>query len=100
MWDTQNAVLFSHTMSMSASEIRTTLPCHWAAWEAPSAEEWRRYATKEPSMSFQAVLRAYLEPDFEETPTDLDAFSYLLVLNGLLSIQHEMKQFDRVSCGK
>src|ERR1700760_275291 len=98
MWDTQNAVLFSHTMSMSASEIQTTLPCHWTAWEASSAQEWWRYITKEPPVSFQAVLRAYLEPELGEIPTDLNAFSYLLVLNGLLSVQYEMKQFDRVTC--
>lgn len=84
---------------MTTAEIRTTLPCNWPAWEASCAEEWWGHAKKTPETSFQSTLEAYLDPDSPSITGDIDAFSYLLVLNGLLSIQCEMKEFDKVNYG-
>lgn len=99
LWDTQHAVLFSQSLCMSSFELRTTLPCSQAAWEASSAEEWWRYARKERQISYLAVLKAYMNPDSSQFPP-LNALSRLLVLHGLMSIQWDMKRRDQTSLGR
>ncbi|OAL26468.1 hypothetical protein AYO20_10136 [Fonsecaea nubica] len=96
-WDTQNAALFSQPLSLSTFEIRTALPCSRSAWEAASAEEWWKYAREESLLPFQSVLTAYLDLDSGLKIPDLDAFPLLLVLNGLISIQCEMKHVDQMA---
>ncbi|OQU97691.1 Fungal specific transcription factor domain-containing protein [Cladophialophora immunda] len=98
-WDTQNAALFSQPLSLSTFEIRTALPCSRSAWEATSAEEWWKYASEESLLPFQSVLTAYLDLESGLKIPDLDAFPLLLVLNGLISIQCEMKHVDQMASG-
>ncbi|OAL26966.1 hypothetical protein AYO22_03910 [Fonsecaea multimorphosa] len=98
-WDTQNAALFSQPLSLSTFGIRIALPCSRSAWEATSAEEWWKYASDESLLPFQSVLTGYLDLDSELKIPDLDAFQLLLVLNGLISIQCEMKHVDQMASG-
>lgn len=100
LWDTQHAVLFSQSLCMSSFELRTTLPCNQTTWEASSAEEWWKYARKEPQVSYLSVLKAYMNPDLGIQIPQLNALSRLLVLHGLMSVQWDMKRRDQTSLGK
>ena len=100
LWDTQHAVLFSQSLCMSSFELRTTLPCNEATWEASSAEEWWYHAKKEPQISYLSVLKAYMNPDLETEMPQLNSFSRLLALHGLMSIQWDMKRRDQTSLGQ
>ncbi|KIW44902.1 uncharacterized protein PV06_03339 [Exophiala oligosperma] len=99
LWDTQHAVLFSQSLCMSSFELRTTLPCNQTTWEANSAEEWWKYARKEPQISYLSVLKAYMNPDLGIQIPQLNALSRLLVLHGLMSVQWDMKRRDQTSLG-
>ncbi|KAK5198791.1 hypothetical protein LTR99_007725 [Exophiala xenobiotica] len=99
LWDTQHAVLFSQSLCMSSFELRTTLPCNQSTWEASSAEEWWKYARKEPQISYLSVLKAYMNPESSSPIPQLNALSRLLVLHGLMSIQWDMKRRDQTSLG-
>ncbi|KIW15393.1 hypothetical protein PV08_05439 [Exophiala spinifera] len=99
LWDTQHAVLFSQSLCMSSFELRTTLPCNQTTWEASSAEEWWKYARKEPQISYLSVLKAYMNPDLGIQIPQLNALSRLLVLHGLMSVQWDMKRRDQTSLG-
>ncbi|KIX06269.1 uncharacterized protein Z518_04244 [Rhinocladiella mackenziei CBS 650.93] len=99
LWDTQHAVLFSQSLCMSSFELRTTLPCNQATWEASSAEEWWKHARKEPQISYLTVLKAYMNPDSGTQIPPLNALSRLLVLHGLMSIQWDMRRRDQTSLG-
>ncbi|KAI1628946.1 fungal-specific transcription factor domain-containing protein [Exophiala viscosa] len=99
LWDTQHAVLFSQSLCMSSFELRTTLPCNQTTWEASSAEEWWKYARKEPQISYLSVLKAYMNPDSGAQIPQLNALSRLLVLHGLMSVQWDMKRRDQTSLG-
>jgi hypothetical protein len=85
---------------MSSFELRTTLPCNQTAWEATSAEEWWRYAEKEPPVPYLSALKVYMTPDSGTQPPQLNALSRLLILHGLMSIQWDMKRRDQSSLGE
>ncbi|KEF58502.1 uncharacterized protein A1O9_06428 [Exophiala aquamarina CBS 119918] len=82
---------------MSSFELRTTLPCNQATWEARSAEDWWKYAKKEPQIPFLSVLKSYMNPDTGASIPELNALSRLLVLHGLMSIQWDMRRRDQTS---
>ncbi|KAL4802005.1 major facilitator superfamily domain-containing protein [Aspergillus unguis] len=71
MWDTEHAVLFSQSLCMSAFEIRSSLPCSSAAWDAHTPEEWSRHASKETEHAFLPVLKGYVTPNSTSRPRDL-----------------------------
>jgi hypothetical protein len=85
---------------MSSFELRTTLPCNEATWEASSAEEWWKCAKTEPQTSYLTILRAYVNPDSGTPIPALNTFSRFLVLHGLMSIQWDMKRRDQASLGR
>ncbi|KAL1959977.1 hypothetical protein VTO42DRAFT_645 [Malbranchea cinnamomea] len=59
MWDTQHAVLISQSLCMSAFEIRSSLPCDPATWEAATAEDWFEHSRREqPHGLFLSTLKA------------------------------------------
>ncbi|KAH8429165.1 C2H2 finger domain transcription factor [Aspergillus melleus] len=98
MWDTQHAVLFSQSLCMSAFEIRSALPCSSAVWEASTAEEWMRSASREPeSHSFLSVLKGYITPGSVTRPRDLNPLARLLVLHGLMSVSADLKRRDQTT---
>ncbi|KAL3477102.1 major facilitator superfamily domain-containing protein [Aspergillus californicus] len=96
MWDTEHSVLFSQSLCMAAFEIRSSLPCSSAAWEAASAEEWSRHA-REPEHTFLPVLKGYITPTAVTRPRDLNGFSRLVVLHGLMSISADLKRRDQTT---
>ncbi|KAK4540020.1 hypothetical protein LTR36_009836 [Oleoguttula mirabilis] len=99
LWDTQHAVLFSQSLCMSAFELRTTLPCGPAAWEAESAETWAKEYRQESEVTFLSVLKAYMCPGHRSLLKPINALSRLLVLHGLMSIAWDMKRRDQTSLG-
>ncbi|TID12927.1 hypothetical protein E2P81_ATG09895 [Venturia nashicola] len=95
----QDIVLFSQSLCMSSFELRTSLPCNEAAWEASSAEEWRKHVRSESQISYLTVLRAYVNPDSGAMIPNINSLSRLLLLHGLMSIQWDMKRRDQASLG-
>lgn len=112
MWDTQHAVLFCQSLCMSAFELRCSLPCAQAIWEAPDAELWARSwpsSARQPSLSssdpvappmFLPALKSYLTGQPAGTSAQsLDALGQVLVLHGLMSIAWDMQRRDQTSLG-
>ncbi|KAL4892807.1 hypothetical protein BDV59DRAFT_193372 [Aspergillus ambiguus] len=85
MWDTQHAVLFSQSLCMSAFEIRSSLPCSAAAWEATNAEDWARHASHDQEQIFLTVLKAYITPSAVSRPRDINSLARIVILHGLMS---------------
>lgn len=112
MWDTQHAVLFCQSLCMSAFELRCSMPCAQAVWEAQDAEAWARAwpsptrqsssprsDTVAPSM-FLPTLKFYLSAQPSAASThNLDALGQVLVLHGLMSIAWDMQRRDQTSLG-
>lgn len=100
MWDTQHAVLFSQSLCMSAFELRTSLPCNPAAWEAETAGEWQQHNSREPKPKlFLPVLKSYMSLSTPTQSNNLNALSRLLILHGLMSISWDMNRRDQTSLG-
>ncbi|KAJ5257237.1 hypothetical protein N7478_013341 [Penicillium angulare] len=97
MWDTQHAVLFSQSLCMSAFEIRSSLPCSSAAWEASSAREWAQLAIREKSRPFLPVLKGYITPQALPRPRDLNALGRTVILHGLMSVSADLKRRDQTT---
>lgn len=97
MWDTQHAVLFSQSLCISAFEIRSCLPCSGATWEASSAREWSKLAASESSHRFLSVLKGYITPQALSRPRDVNIFSRLVVLHGLMSVSADLKRRDQTT---
>ncbi|KAJ6185148.1 hypothetical protein N7519_006449 [Penicillium mononematosum] len=97
MWDTQHAVLFSQSLCMSAFEIRSSLPCSPAAWDASSAREWSRHAFREENRPFLTVLKGYITPAAVARPRDLNVFARIVILHGLMSVSADLKRRDQTT---
>jgi hypothetical protein len=97
MWDTQHAVLFSQSLCMSPFEIRSSLPCGAAAWEASSSQEWAQHASREENRQFLAVLKGYINPAAVSRPRDLNAFARIVVLHGLMAVSADLKRRDQTT---
>lgn len=85
---------------MSSFELRTSLPCNEATWEASTAEEWWQHAKSETQISYLTILRAYVNPDSGASIPALNTLSRLLLLHGLMSIQWDLKRRDQASLGR
>lgn len=84
---------------MSSFELRTSLACNEATWEANSAEAWWKHARTETQISYLTILRAYVNPDSGAMIPDLNTLNRQLLLHGLMSIQWDMKRRDQASLG-
>jgi hypothetical protein len=94
--DTQSSMAFSRNASMSVSDLRLSLPCCPAAWEADSAEQWRAYADVDPTqLPFHSLLQNYQNLESTQVPMKLHALSHVLVLYGLMAISMEMMRRDQ-----
>lgn len=100
-WDVQHAQLFGQSLCMSAFELRSSLPCDSATWEASSAEEWLRQSRRENKThhSFLKVLKGYITPSVSSRPRHLNALSRILLLHGLMSISWDLRRRDQTSLG-
>jgi hypothetical protein len=99
LWDTQHAVLFSQSLCMSAFELRLSLPCNPASWEADSAEKWYKSFRNEKETSFLSVLKAYVNLGSATSLSHLNALSRLIILHGLMSVSWDMKRREQTSLG-
>ncbi|KAJ5894356.1 hypothetical protein N7495_006047 [Penicillium taxi] len=97
MWDTQHAVLFSQSLCMSAFEIRSSLPCSAAAWDACSAREWSHLAAHETTRPFLTVLKGYITPGGASRPRNLNTFARTVILHGLMSVSADLKRRDQTT---
>jgi hypothetical protein len=100
MWDTQHAVLFSQSLCMNAAELKLPLPWDAAIWEAETAEEWWSGSSIQPApASYLSILRAYVNPESENRPTNLSGLSRVLALHGLMSVAWDLNRRDQTSLG-
>ncbi|ORX91356.1 fungal-specific transcription factor domain-domain-containing protein [Clohesyomyces aquaticus] len=108
MWDVQHAVLFCQSLCMSAFELRSTLPCDQAPWEAKDAETWARIRQqpkyRQPLPTFLTCLKRYLSPcggggTGGMLLPGLNALSRSLLLHGLMSVAWDMQRRDQTSLG-
>ncbi|KAF2148167.1 hypothetical protein K461DRAFT_325084 [Myriangium duriaei CBS 260.36] len=99
LWDTQHAVLFSQSLCMSSFELRTTLPCDPEIWESGSASEWASRRKGSENITFLSVLKSFVSSEKGNMGHNLNAFSKLLILHGLMSIFWDMKRRDQTSLG-
>ncbi|KAF2498901.1 hypothetical protein BU16DRAFT_558940 [Lophium mytilinum] len=100
MWDTQHAVLFCQSLCMSAFELRSTLPCDQAVWEADAAEQWDQVRRRQKApLLFLTCLKAYLTPGGNPQPRHMNALSRILLLHGLMSVSWDMRRRDQTSLG-
>ncbi|KAI1860064.1 hypothetical protein JX265_009988 [Neoarthrinium moseri] len=101
MWDTQHAVLFCQSLCMSAFELRLSMPCGQALWEAEDESDWERRMTseKQPELSFLAALKTYLIEPNNARPRNFNALSRILLLHGLMSISWDMERRDQTALG-
>lgn len=100
MWDTQHAVLFSQSLCMNAAELKLLLPWDSTVWEADNAEDWWSASSLQPApVSYLSVLRAYINPEAENRPTNLNGLSRVLALHGLMSVAWDLNRRDQTSLG-
>ncbi|KAI8957509.1 fungal-specific transcription factor domain-containing protein [Daldinia sp. FL1419] len=99
MWDTQHAVLFCQSLCMSAFELRVTLPCNQALWEASTAAEWSRLSlSTAPEPMYLLALKSYITRDTHHCPR-LNGLSRIFLFHGLMSIFWDMRRRDQTSLG-
>ena len=100
MWDTQHAVLFCQSLCMSAFELRCTLPCDQALWEADSAETWQKLRRMQGTQPlFLSVLKSHIGSQIPAPARKLNGLSRVLLLHGLMSIAWDMNRRDQTSLG-
>lgn len=101
MWDTQHAVLFCQSLCMSAFELRLTMPCNQAIWEAKDEKAWRalQLADPQPEITYLNAVKRYLCNPGIQRALNLNAFSRVLVLHGLMSISWDLERRDQTALG-
>lgn len=102
MWDTQHAVLFCQSLCMSSFELRLSLPCSQAIWEASDAASWaaawRSSDSQDDKTSYLVAVKSYLTPQGPR-PTRISAFSRVLILHGLMSVAWDMERRQQTALG-
>ncbi|KAH6654047.1 fungal-specific transcription factor domain-containing protein [Truncatella angustata] len=101
MWDTQHAVLFCQSLCMSAFELRLSMPCNQALWEAKDESTWQnaQIAEPHPEIPYLTALKSYLFNPGSQRPTKLNSLSRILVLHGLMSIAWDLERRDQTALG-
>ncbi|KAI4594185.1 hypothetical protein KJ359_008460 [Pestalotiopsis sp. 9143b] len=101
MWDTQHAVLFCQSLCMSAFELRLSMPCSQALWEAKDESAWKaiQASDPQPEVSYLNALKRYLCSPGIQRPMNLNAFSRVLVLHGLMSVAWDLERRDQTALG-
>ncbi|ODQ65959.1 hypothetical protein NADFUDRAFT_41944 [Nadsonia fulvescens var. elongata DSM 6958] len=90
--DTSHHVAFGHSTTMSVHEIRLNLPCDDEIWEAfPEKGDTNPGDNAGPEgMPFLTALKFLLR----KQPVKASHMGQMILLNGLMSISHEMGQRD------
>lgn len=101
MWDTQHAVLFCQSLCMSAFELRLSMPCSQALWEAADDTSWRSVQSASPQqeISYLTALKSYLFNPGSQRPAKLNSLARILVLHGLMSIAWDLERRDQTALG-
>ncbi|KAI0123794.1 fungal-specific transcription factor domain-containing protein [Xylariales sp. AK1849] len=101
MWDTQHAVLFCQSLCMSAFELRLSMPCSQALWEARDEAAWKPLGVVElqSEISFLAALKSYLSAPNSQRTSRLNTLSRILLLHGLMSIAWDLQRRDQTALG-
>ncbi|RDW85534.1 hypothetical protein BP5796_03859 [Coleophoma crateriformis] len=96
--DAQHSSLFGHTPTLSVSDIRLSLPCPDAHWEATTSERWAELDKKgkEP-LYFLPVLRSLLRK--QPVPSTCSAYARFILLHGLYSITFHLQAKDSSTLG-
>ncbi|KAM0756072.1 hypothetical protein T439DRAFT_19965 [Meredithblackwellia eburnea MCA 4105] len=100
MMDIQHTTIFLHPASLSAFQVRLSLPWDEGEWAAPSAEAWQEFRTKPtyiPPSTFSVALKACINPS--NSSTNPPSLVSSIALCGLLSIIADLKQKDLVILG-
>lgn len=86
---------------MSAFELKTTLPCDQAVWEATTPLGWKvAWSLQEQPLPYLlSVLKAYLTPSKDAPRLELNAISRVITLHGLMSFSWDMERRDQTSLG-
>ena len=99
--DVQRALLFSHSPNLAISDLQISLPCRTLAWEAGSAEEWQTHCTDEQNApTLLAVVESYMTRSLFSRARELDLFTYMVVLHGLMSMSDHTHKRNRMSCSE
>lgn len=86
---------------MSSFELRCTLPCDQALWEAESAETWQKLRKiQTPPILFLTALKTHIGAQTPMVTHKLNALSRVLILHGLMSIAWDMNRRDQTSLGE
>ncbi|GAA5975392.1 hypothetical protein JCM11641_004251 [Rhodosporidiobolus odoratus] len=93
--DVEHASFFRHAHTLSAFQVQLPLPCDEDQWEAPNAHEWKRlHDQQRPPVQFISALKASLT-SAHDAP-QLNPFSRISVLHGLLSVAQDLQWRDHV----
>ncbi|GAA5850603.1 hypothetical protein JCM8547_001926 [Rhodosporidiobolus lusitaniae] len=93
--DVEHAAFFRHAHTLSAFQIQLPLPCDEDQWEAPNAHEWKRLHDQQRSpVQFISALKASLTAAHDAP--QLNPFSRIAVLHGLLSVAQDLQWRDHV----
>ncbi|BGP16440.1 hypothetical protein JCM10213v2_004442 [Rhodosporidiobolus nylandii] len=93
--DVEHASFFRHAHTLSAFQVQLPLPCDEDQWEAPNAFEWKRlHDSQRPPIQFISALKASLTA-VHDAP-QLNPFSRISVLHGLLSVAQDLQWRDHV----
>jgi len=85
---------------MNAAELKLCLPWDSTLWEAETAEEWHSASlTHQSPPSYLSILKSYINPDTEPRPQNLNEFSRVLMLHGLMSVAWDLNRRDQTSLG-
>lgn len=87
--------------SMSTQTVQVEIPCSEHLWNARSASQWKTALEEETFADVPTLPRlvsAFVEDDLSlTTSTNLDKFTIILVLHGLMSMCNDMLHFDNRS---
>lgn len=98
LWDVQHAVLYGQTLCMSAFELKLELPSDTRLWHADSPAKWMCFRNTESSpILFLEALKKYL--NCASDLPDLNSFSRVLMLHGLMGVAWDMQRRDQTSLG-
>jgi hypothetical protein len=97
--DTQHSCVFGHQGVMSVWEMKVTMPCSDALWNAPNAQEWRRIMSEERKARSQDshaptlldIVLAFVSSSTNGSTVDprtvpLDGLGLYSVLHGIFSV--------------
>ena len=103
--DSQHAMIFGHSLVLTAQELQLKPPCKEDLWSATSAVEWKRRSQsqkqdEQDELGFIETLKIFInEPQSAKDKVPLDPFGALILLHGLISVAWHFQQKATGSLG-